>query len=81
MTLKCHPYVIVGVTIFLYNVIEVNDMFYNFNPQFDFRSVQNNPKFKEFCEANKGKTPQQICQENNLDWNTVQMMLNMLQHK
>lgn len=56
-------------------------MYFNFNPDFAFRSVTTNPKFKEFCEQNKGKSPEQICKENNLDWNTVQLMFNMLQHK
>lgn len=60
-------------------------MFYNFNPMFNFRSMEkqivNNPQFKEFCEKNKGKTPEQICQDYGLDWNTVNNVATMLNIK
>lgn len=54
-------------------------MFYNFNPMFPFKNIEqtviNNPQFKEFCEKNKGKTPEEICKDYNLDWNTVRVFL------
>lgn len=40
------------------------------NPQQMFQSmVQNNPQFRQFVEANKGKTPQQVARENGIDLN------------
>lgn len=51
-------------------------MYFNFNPMFAFRSqierqVTADPRFKEFYEKNKDKSPEQIAKDYNLDWNTI----------
>lgn len=51
-------------------------MYYNFNPMFNFRQqvenqVTHDPRFKEFYEKNKDKTPEQVAKEYGLDWNTI----------
>ena len=33
--------------------------------------MQNNPQFRQFVEANKGKTPEQVAKEYGLDWNAI----------
>ena len=33
--------------------------------------MQNNPQFRQFVEANKGKTPEQVAKEYGLDWKTI----------
>ena len=38
--------------------------------------VKNNPMFNQFVQNNQGKSVEQICRENNLDMNVVQMFLN-----
>ena len=38
--------------------------------------VKNNPMFNQFVQNNQGKSVEQICRENNLDMNIVQMFLN-----
>lgn len=38
--------------------------------------VKNNPMFNQFVKNNQGKSVEQICRENNLDMNVVQMFLN-----
>lgn len=37
--------------------------------------IQNNPQFKSFVDANKGKTPEQIASENGLDFNSIKTLL------
>ena len=34
-----------------------------------------NPQFREFLEANKGKTPEQVASENGIDFNQVRDLL------
>lgn len=34
-----------------------------------------NPKFKEFVENNKGKTPEQIAKDYGLNWNDIEPLL------
>lgn len=33
--------------------------------------MQSNPQFRQFVEANKGKTPEQVAKEYGLDWNAI----------
>ena len=33
--------------------------------------IKNNPQFAQFVEANKGKSPEQIAQENGIDLNQI----------
>ena len=37
--------------------------------------MQNNPQFRKFVEANKGKSPQQVAQENGIDLNQIMGMM------
>lgn len=37
--------------------------------------MESNPSFKSFVEANQGKTPEQIAQENGIDFNQVKSLL------
>lgn len=37
--------------------------------------MQQNPKFREFMKANKGKSPEQVAQENGID---LSMLKNMM---
>lgn len=55
-------------------------MFFNFNPMYSFKSgienqVMADPRFKEFYEKNKNKTPEEIAKEYGLDWNTIKNLL------
>ena len=46
------------------------------NPQAVFdRMMAGNPRFRSFIKDNTGKSPQQIAEENGLDWNTVRRFL------
>lgn len=36
--------------------------------------MRNNPQFAQFMEANKGKTPQQVAQENGIDLGKLGIM-------
>ena len=48
----------------------------NGNPQMMFAQMMNsNPKFQAFVKDNQGKSPQQIAQENGLDWNSIQKFI------
>ena len=38
--------------------------------------LQTNPQFRQFYEANKNKTPEQIAKENGIDFNAVRNALN-----
>lgn len=33
--------------------------------------MQNNPQFRQFVEANKGKTPEQVAREHGIDLNAI----------
>lgn len=51
-----------------------------FNPTIDKEAVfnnlmKNNPQFAKFVEDNKGKTPEQIAQENNIDMSIVKRLM------
>lgn len=42
------------------------------NPQQMFQNmIQSNPQFRQFVEANKGKTPQQVAKEYGIDLNAI----------
>ena len=51
-------------------------MLRNGNPQQMFQSMmQNNPQFRQFVEANKGKTPEQVAKEHGVDLNQLKSMM------
>ena len=37
--------------------------------------MQNNPQFASFVNANKNKSPEQICRENGLNWDEIKGFL------
>ena len=37
--------------------------------------MQNNPQFRQFVEANKGKTPEQVAREHGIDLNQIKSMM------
>ena len=37
--------------------------------------MQSNPQFRQFMEANKGKTPEQVAQEHGIDLNQFKNMM------
>lgn len=46
------------------------------NPeQIAMNLMQRNPQFKQFVEANKGKTPEQVAKENGIDFNQIMGMM------
>lgn len=51
-------------------------MMKNGNPEQIFQSMMNsNPQFRQFVEANKGKTPEQVAQENGIDLSRFKGMM------
>lgn len=55
---------------------QINSLLSGKNPDAVFSDLmQNNPQFKSFVEANKGKSPEQIAKENNIDINMIKSML------
>lgn len=51
-------------------VLKMMQSLRNGNPeQIAQQMMQSNPQFRQFMEANKGKTPQQVAQENGVDLN------------
>ena len=58
------------------NVYKVMQMLKNRNPQEVFNQMmQNNPAFRSFYEANKGKTPEQVAQEHGIDLSQFKNMM------
>ena len=48
----------------------------NGNPQAMYQSLmQGNPQFAEFVRSNQGKTPEQIAQENGIDYGIVKRFM------
>lgn len=46
------------------------------NPEQAFQQMmQNNPQFRQFVEANKGKTPEQVAREYGVDLNQFKSMM------
>lgn len=46
------------------------------NPEQMFQQMmQNNPQFRQFVEANKGKTPEQVARENGIDLSQFKNMM------
>ena len=55
---------------------QINSLLSGKNPDAVFSDLlQNNPQFKSFVEANKGKTPEQIAKENGLNMEQIKAML------
>lgn len=52
--------------------MQVMKMLRSGNPeQIAQQMMQNNPQFRQFVEANKGKTPEQVAKENGIDLNQI----------
>lgn len=46
------------------------------NPEQAFQQMmQNNPQFRQFVEANRGKTPEQVAQEHGIDLSQLKSMM------
>lgn len=46
------------------------------NPEQAFQQMmQNNPQFRQFVEANRGKTPEQVARENGIDLSQFKNMM------
>ena len=57
-------------------VMQVMKMLRSGNPeQIARQMMQNNPQFRQFVEANKGKTPEQVAQEHGIDLNQFKGMM------
>lgn len=55
---------------------QINSLLSGKNPDAVFSELlQNNPQFKSFVEANKGKSPEQIAKENGLNIEQIKAML------
>lgn len=53
-------------------VANVLKMLRSGNPdQIAQQMMKNNPQFRQFVEANKGKTPEQVAKENGIDLNQI----------
>lgn len=58
------------------NVNQILQMLKTGNPEIIAQNMmQSNPGFKKFIESNKGKTPQQVAQENGIDLNQIIRMI------
>ena len=56
--------------------MQVIKMLRSGNPeQIARQMMQNNPQFRQFVEANKGKTPEQVAQEYGVDLNQFKSMM------
>lgn len=54
----------------------LNLLKYRNNPGAIFTDMMNkNPQFRQFVEANKGKSAEQIAQENNIDMNLLKQFM------
>lgn len=61
----------------MYNPIISALKMLNGNPETLYNDMlRNNPQFKNFVEQNKNKTPQQIAEENGIDYNQVLQLMN-----
>lgn len=50
------------------NIMNIFQMLKNGNPeQIAMNLMQRNPQFRQFIEANKGKSPEQVAKENGFD--------------
>lgn len=57
-------------------VMQVMKMLRSGNPeQIARQMMQNNPQFRQFVEANKGKTPEQVAREYGVDLNQLKSMM------
>ena len=58
------------------NVYKVMQMLKNQNPQEVFNQMmQSNPAFRNFYEANKGKSPEQVAREHGVDLSQIKSMM------
>lgn len=56
--------------------MQVMKMLRSGNPeQIAQQMMQNNPQFRQFVEANKGKTPEQVAREYGVDLNQLKSMM------
>ena len=60
----------------LNDVLGIVNILKNGNPNAIYNQMLNsNPQFKNFIEQNKGKSPEQIAQENGIDINQIKSFL------
>lgn len=56
--------------------MQVMKMLRSGNPeQIAQQMMQSNPQFRQFVEANKGKTPEQVAREHGFDLNQIKSMM------
>lgn len=57
-------------------LMNIARMVKNGNPEQIAKSLmQQNPQFRQFVEANRGKSPEQVARENGIDFNQIKSML------
>lgn len=57
-------------------LMNIARMVKNGNPEQIAQSLmQQNPQFRQFVEANRGKSPEQVARENGIDFNQIKSML------
>ena len=57
-------------------VLEMMKTLRNGNPEYIAKKMmQNNPQFRQFVEANKGKTPEQVAREYGVDLNQLKSVM------
>jgi len=58
------------------NILGIISSLKNGNPDAILNQMlNNNPQFRQFMDANKGKSPEQIAQENGIDMNMVRNLM------
>lgn len=58
------------------NIMQLMNMLKSGNPQqMAQQMMMSNPQFRQFVEANKGKTPQQVARENGIDLDQLRGMM------
>lgn len=58
------------------NMMGVLQLLKSGNPeQIARQMMQNNPQFRQFIEANRGKTPEQVARENGIDLDRFKHMI------
>lgn len=54
------------------NMQSIVNMLKSGNPeQIAMNLMQQNPQFRAFVDANKGKTPEQVAKEHGMDWGQI----------
>lgn len=57
-------------------MLHIIQMLKSGNPeQIAMQLMQRNPQFRQFMDANRGKTPEQVAQENGFDFEEIKKMM------